>query len=139
MASGQSAKTTNIVVVGSIVVIVILVFSTIWAGRSARKDTAKAVSMVSLLYLDELAERREQVVGDNLKRNVRVMEIALGMIDEKALSNIEHLRAYQKNMKRLFNLERFAFVDKDGLTYTAKEGVVKDEHLYFFDQILMLA
>ena len=60
MASGQSAKTTNIVVVGSIVVIVILVFSTIWAGRSARKDTAKAVSMVSLLYLDELAERREK-------------------------------------------------------------------------------
>ena len=133
MASGQSAKTTNIVVVGSIVVIAILVFGTIWTGRSARKDTAKAVSTVSLLYLDELAERREQVVGDNLKRNVRVMKIALGMIDEKALSNIEHLRAYQKNMKRLFNLERFAFVDKDGLTYMAKEGVVKDEHLYFFD------
>ena len=55
MASEQNAKTTNIVVIGSIVVIAILVFGTIWTGRSARKDTAKAVSTVSLLYLDELA------------------------------------------------------------------------------------
>ena len=63
MASGQSAKTTNILVVGSIFVIAILLFGMIWAGRSARKDTAKAVSTVSLLYLDEPGETKRKDGG----------------------------------------------------------------------------
>ncbi len=133
MASGQNTKTTHIVVVGSIIVIAILVFGTIWTGQSARKDTAKAVSKVSHLYLDELAGRREKVVENNLNDNIRVMEIALGMIDEKSLVNIEHLRAYQQDMKRLFKLERFAFVDEEGSTYTANEGITQDVNLYSFD------
>jgi len=38
-----------------------------WMGAHARQDTEEAVRSVSLLYLDELAGRREQVVEDNLQ------------------------------------------------------------------------
>jgi len=133
MASGQNANTTRIVVIGSCIVIVLLVFGTIWVQRSARKDTSEAVGSVSLLYLNELAGRREQVVEDNLKNSIRAMGIALGMIDEDDLDSLEHMRAYQRNMKKLFNLERFAFVDKDGLTYTADEGILQEMEHYAFD------
>ena len=36
-------------------------------------------------------------------------------------------------MKQLFNLERFAFVDSDGLVYTADEGIQNDIDQYSFD------
>ncbi|MBQ9368560.1 MAG: hypothetical protein IJT83_12330, partial [Victivallales bacterium] len=91
------------------------------------------MSKVSHLYLDELAGRREKVVENNLNDNIRVMEIALGMIDEKSLINLEHLRAYQQDMKQLFKLERFAFVDEAGSTYTANEGITQNVNLYSFD------
>jgi hypothetical protein len=35
-------------------------------GRTAGRDTEQAVRSVSLLYPDELADRREQVVENNL-------------------------------------------------------------------------
>ncbi|MCR4838447.1 MAG: response regulator [Eubacterium sp.] len=45
----------------------ILIFGTLWMGSRAAKDSADAVHSVSLLYLDELAGRREQVVEKNLQ------------------------------------------------------------------------
>ena len=56
--------------IGGVIVAVILVFGTMWMGRIAKKDTEDAVRSVSLLYLDELAGRREQVVASNLKNSI---------------------------------------------------------------------
>ena len=114
-------NTVGIVIAGGLIVAAIMVLGTIWTGRSARKDTVEAVRSVSMLYLDELAGRREQVVEDNLNDNIRVINIALDMITEEDLSDLEHMRAYQRNVKQLFALERFAFVDADGMVYTADE------------------
>ena len=102
-------------------------------GQSAHKDTVEAVRSVSLLYLDELAGRREQVVEGNLSDSIEEINIAVGLITEEDLSDLEHMRAYQREMKQLFNLERFAFVDSDGLVYTADEGVREDIGDYDFD------
>ena len=38
---------------------------------------------------------------------------------EDDLSDIEHLQAYQARMKKLYTLDKFAFVDTDGLIYTS--------------------
>ena len=62
----KNNRTTLIATVGGIALVIILVFGTIWVGRSARKDTESAVRSVSLLYLDELTGRREQVVAENM-------------------------------------------------------------------------
>ncbi len=60
-------KTTGIIAVAIVSIAVILIFGTIWLGKVAGRDTEKAVRNVSLLYLDELAVRREQVVSSKLE------------------------------------------------------------------------
>ena len=122
-----------ITIAGIIILAVILIGGTIQLGRSAHEDTVKAVRSVSLLYLDELAGRREQVVEDNLSDHINVMDIAIGLINDEDLSSLDNMRKYQRNMKHLFNLDRFAFVDSDGLVYTADEGVMDDIADYDFD------
>ena len=104
---------------GGAVLVCILVFGTIWSGNTARNDTESAVRSVSLLYLDELAGRREQVLSANMQEKINVIGTALDMLTGEDLSDNAHLQAYQTRIKRLFNLERFAFVGADGLIYTA--------------------
>ena len=92
----------------------ILVFGTIWPGNRARNDTEKAARSVSLLYLDELAGRREQVVADNLQEKITVIGTALELMTEDDLSDLAHLQVYQAKMKRLFVLDKFAFWMRTG-------------------------
>ena len=115
----RKRNTTSIAVIGSIVVILIVVFGTVWMGRSAKKDTEEAVRSVSLLYLDELAGRREQVVENNLQQKINEIRTAVEMMSEEDLSDKAHLEEYQRRMKQLFLLDRFAFVDTEGLIYTS--------------------
>ena len=121
-----------VIIVGVIILIGILVAGTIWVGNAASKDTEKAVRSVSLLYLDELAGRREHVVESNLNTNISNIRIAIGLMTEDDLSDMEHLQAYQARMKELYGLEKFAFVDTNGLIYTSL-GTQTDIDQYRFD------
>lgn len=105
--------------IGGALIALILIFGTIWTGHKAKQDNENAVNSVSLFYLDELAGRREQVVSSTLKKNIRDLKTAVGLMTEEDLSDIPHLQAYQARMKKLFTLEKFAFVDTDGLIYTS--------------------
>ena len=106
-------------IIGGLIVIAIFVIGTIIMGGAAHNDTAKAVHSVSSFYLDELAGRREQVVANNLEREIEDLQVAVGLLTEDDLSDTEHLQAFQARMKRLYRLEKFAFVDTDGLIYTS--------------------
>ena len=119
MKHSRSKSTVTIAIIGSTVFILVLLVGTILTGLMATKDTEKAVESVSLLYLDELAGRREQVVSANLNKKIEDMNVALELMDEEDLSDIEHLQIYQARMKRIYKLEKFAFVDSDGLIYTS--------------------
>ena len=112
-------STISIVIIGSVIFLLILVIGTILSGFLTTKDTEKAVESVSVLYLDELAGRREQVVSANLNRKIEDMSVAIELMDGSDLSDIEHLQAYQARMKRIYKLEKFAFVDDAGLIYTS--------------------
>ena len=68
---------TTIAIFGSLLLTVILVAGTMWMGSRARRDTEEAVRSVSLLYLDELAGRREQVVEDNLREKIQTVKRAI--------------------------------------------------------------
>ena len=125
-------KNTLITAIGFIIVFLILVLGTFMMTRSAKKDTEEAVRSVSFLYLDELAGRREQVVANNLKGRISVIHTALGLMTDEDLSDAEHLQAYQARIKQLFSLEKFAFVDTDGLIYTST-GILTDNDGYSFD------
>lgn len=130
---GEGRKSMMVVAVtGSIVVALILVFGTLWTGRSASRDTEQAVRNVSLLYLDELAGRREQVVASTLSDYISDMDVAIGLLTPDDLSSTEKLQAYQLRMKQLYGLEKFAFVDETGLIYTSR-GTRTDIDQYHFD------
>ena len=132
MAAEKKNLTTRIAVIGVLVVAAIMVGGTVWMSQSASRDTEDAVRSVSLLYLDELAGRREQVVESNLADDIARMETAVGLLNEEDLSDVEHLQAYQAEMKQLFKLEKFAFVDTNGTIYTAT-GSQEDISEYDFE------
>ena len=125
-------NTALIAAVGIIAVMLVMVIGTIQNGQSAKNATDEAVRTVSSLYLDELAGRREKVVSDNLKDKISDIHTALELIEESDLYSMESLQAYQSKMKRLFTLEKFAFVDSYGLIYTSK-GTQSDIAGYAFD------
>lgn len=122
----------GVAVIGGIAVALILVLGTIWTGRSASRDTEQAVRNVSLLYLDELAGRREQVVASTLSDYISDMDVAIGLLTPDDLSSMESLQAYQLRMKQLYGLEKFAFVDETGVIHTSR-GTRTDIDQYAFD------
>ena len=128
----KAVNTAAIAVAGDVIVMLVLVLSTMWMGQNAREDTERAVRSVSLLYLDELAGRREQVVAGNLQDRIFDMQTALELMTEEDLQDEEHRQAYQKKMKALFGLEKFAFVDINGRIYTSV-GIQDDIEQYHFD------
>jgi len=132
MAHKKVNQTTLIAIIGSLMVAVILVAGTIWMGSRARQDTEDAVRSVSLLYLDELAGRREQVVEDNLQEKIQTIRVAIDLMTEEDLSDKSHLERYQARMKQLYKLDKFAFVDTEGLIYTST-GTQNDIDEYAFD------
>ena len=113
------SSAAGFITVCGLLIMVLLVLITLWVGQGTRKDTDSAVRTVSILYLDELAGRREQVVGNNLQNSIRTIHVAIELLSEEDLSDKAHLEAYQLRMKKLYELEKFAFVDTDGLIYTS--------------------
>ena len=132
MNTAGKKHTAFIAAAGALILSVILVAGTLWMGRAARRDTENAVRTVSLLYLDELAGRREQVVEDNLAEKIRLIQIAIDLMSEEDLRDKQHMEAYQTRMKQLLNLDKFAFVDSEGLIYSST-GLQTNIHEYSFD------
>ena len=118
--------------IGLIAIAMVLVFGTMWIGRSASQSTVQAVRSVSLLYLDELARRRKRVVEDMLNDCIKTIHMATSLMEERDLTDLEHLQEFQKRMKKLFKLEKFAFVDTKGMIYTSL-GMQMDIDQYHFD------
>ena len=117
---------------GAVAVILILFYGTFWNSKRANVDTEKAVNSVSLLYLEELAGRRAQVVSSSLNYYLEKIHIAVSLIEEDDLKSVENLQHYQDRMKKLYSLEKFAFVDTEGVVYTSS-GPQTDIEQYPFD------
>ncbi|MBR6959329.1 MAG: hypothetical protein IKH76_02500, partial [Clostridiales bacterium] len=132
MRSLGSKSTVTIVVIGIIIFLLVMTVGTVLSGVLATKDTEKAVESVSLLYLDELAGRREQVVSANLNKKIEDLKVALELMEPENLADMKHLQAYQARMKRIYKLEKFAFVDEEGLIYTSL-GTQTNIDDYHFD------
>ena len=132
MNHGTKKYTAAITVIGTLIIAIILVAGTMWMGSHARRDTEEAIRSVSLLYLDELAGRREQVVEANLQEKIQTIRVAIELMTDEDLSDKAHLEAYQMRIKQLYHLNKFAFVDTDGLIYTST-GTQNNIDEYSFD------
>jgi signal transduction histidine kinase/CheY-like chemotaxis protein len=131
----ETKKRIGIVGIATIVgpiIAIILVLGTIFTGRHASGDTEKAVRNVTLLFMDELANRREQVVASKLSSYINDLDVAVGLLGPEDLASTASLQNYQLRMKQLYGLEKFAFVDTAGIIYTSR-GTRTDIDLYNFD------
>ena len=128
----HKVNSVSIAAMGCFIVAIILIIGTFALGRVANNDTKEAVKNVSLLYLSELAGRREQVVSSILDDYIRDMDVAVGMLTAEELSSVESLQEYQFRMKQLYDLDKFAFVDTEGVIYTSR-GTRSDIDQYAFD------
>ncbi|MBR4328872.1 MAG: hypothetical protein IKP71_03395, partial [Candidatus Riflebacteria bacterium] len=117
---------------GAASVILILFYGTFWNSKRANVDTEKAVNSVSLLYLEELAGRRAQVVSSSLNYYLEKIHTAISLLESDDLMSVENLQRYQDRMKKLYSLEKFAFVDTEGVVYTSS-GPQTDIEQYPFD------
>ena len=120
------------IIIGAILVALVMIAGTFWTGRAANDSMEEAVRSVSLMYLDELAGRREQVIVSNLKDSVGNISAGISLMDEIDLIDSEHLQSYQRRMKKAFGLERFAFIDTEGTVYTSI-GTEPDASKYQFN------
>ena len=84
-------KTVVIITVCSVFIVLLLVLGTLWLGQSTKSDTDTAVRTVSLLYLDELAWRREQVVENNLNGNINTIRVAMDLLTRIMKSAGKHV------------------------------------------------
>ena len=89
MNLGQKNGMVREAVIGSLIFAIMLVAGTLWMGRSASRDTDTAVRSVSLLYLDELAGRRAQVVASTLGGYISNLDVAIGLMTKEDLSSVE--------------------------------------------------
>ncbi|MCR5451261.1 MAG: hypothetical protein K6F00_01375, partial [Lachnospiraceae bacterium] len=128
----QNNRLLRIIVIGIVIIAVILVGTTIVIGKQASADTEKAVRSVSLMYLDELASRRAQVVESSLESYSNQLDVALESLKASDLENFDSFRDYLARMERLYNIKRFAFIDSSGLIYTSK-GTRTDIEQYELD------
>lgn len=122
-----------IVATGVAIILIILVAGTIWMSHAARQDTDKAIRKVSLLYLDELAGRREQVVEANLDNRIETIEIAVSLMTDDDLATEKARQDYQARMKALYHLDKFAFVGESGTIYKATGQSDDEIGNYSFD------
>ena len=122
----------TILIAGGVIVAAILIVGMLFTGRKASDDTGEAVRSVSLLYLDELAGRREQVVESVLNDYISDIDIALGLMEKSDLESVDSFQQYQAKMKQMYGLEKFAFVDTKGIIYTSR-GTRTDIEEYGID------
>ncbi len=132
MENEQKKDVMKAAIIGSVIVAFILIIGTFWSGNSASSDTENAVRTVSLLYLDELAGRREQVVASAFGDYITNITNGLSIMTKDDLSSVEKLQAYQAKVKKIYGFQRFAFVADDGLIYTSM-GTRTDIGVYNFD------
>ena len=133
---GRRTRNAPVAAFGAVLIGAIMILSNLWMGQSARKSTEQAVQSVSNFYLQELAGRREQIVSSNLASSVQNMYSAVKLMTADDLSDMAHLQAFQARMKKLFALEKFAFVDTEGLIYTSL-GTQDNIHEYAFNHQIL--
>lgn len=88
-------------------------------GFFTQYQTEEAVYSLTKFYLEELAERRTDVIEANLNERKLQMEAAVRGIAVDDLEDEEILREYLAFVQTFNSLDMFAMVDEDGMVYTA--------------------
>ena len=89
--------------IGSIIIMVTIMFNTIWSAKQTLNATDDAVSAVSSFYLEAMADRRAQTVTNLISNNFTQMEKALTVFADEGIEDQEHLRKVIGRIKQLLS------------------------------------
>ena len=128
-------RTLIVVILSIAFMAAVLYISNTWTIQSAHRSAEEAVHSVSDFYLRELAERREQVVASTLNSYIENIYTTVGLLEMQDLTDLFHLMMFQARIEKLYELEKFAFVDTDGLIYTSF-GIRRNIQDYAFSRTL---
>ena len=115
----KNRSTRFIWILGGLLTAVILVGNVVFMGFFTQYQTEEAVYSLTKFYLEELAERRTDVIEANLNERKLQMEAAVRGIAVDDLEDEETLREYLAFVQTFNSLDMFAMVDEDGMVYTA--------------------
>ena len=113
------------IAISNITIAISLIAGAIYLGYSA-------IQNISSMFVEELANRREQFIESKLDDYISSLQFAVELLTPENLSSEENFQSYQYRLKHVYGLERFAFVDSHGLIYTSS-GTRDDISLYDFD------
>ena len=114
--SGRSFVITA--ALGSTLIMLILIVSTLWASKQTISSTNNAVSVVSSFYLEDMADHNARTITNLIDNNFIQMGKAIEFIKGEGISSQEELRTMLGRIKSLLSLSRFALVDEDNIVYT---------------------
>lgn len=119
MKKGITWKTFVITAVaGSVLIMLILILSTIWASNRIITTTDDAVSSVSSFYLEAMADNNAETIVNLINSNFAQMDKAVEYLRNEGIGSQEEFRAVIGRIKSLLSLSRFALVDEDNIVYT---------------------
>ena len=122
-------------IIGGVIALTTLVVGTVVIGFSSTRRANEAAEKVSKFYLTELVSRRGEVVIENLENRKDNLNIALDLMSDEDLADLDSFQEYQRRIKNLYKLEKFAFVDEDDTIYTS-DGPQTNIKEYQFDHTL---
>ena len=131
----NSRKIRLAAIIGGIIALTVLLVGTVIIGFASTKRANEAAEKVSNFYLTELVSRRGEVVIRNLEDRKDNLSTALDLMSDEDLSDLDHFQEYQRRIKSLYKLEKFAFVDESDTIYTS-QGQQTNISEYQFDHTL---
>ncbi len=134
--SGLRQNIAFTAIVGAIIISATLVFTTIWIGRATTRDTNHAVNAVSGFYLQELTDRREQVVSATLNTAFKQIHNAVEIMEAKDLIDVKTLRNYLLRVKTICDWELFALVDQNNTIYRSAMTEHEVSNYPFLDAVI---
>lgn len=131
----NSRKIRLAAIIGGVIALIVLLVGTVIIGFASTKRANEAAEKVSNFYLTELVSRRGEVVIQNLEDRKDNLSTALDLMSDEDLSDLDHFQEYQRRIKSLYKLEKFAFVDESDTIYTS-QGQQTNISEYQFDHNL---
>lgn len=111
------SKTFIITFLGSILLILVFVTTTMWIAYTSRSFTEETAGKVSEFYIEELALNRAKDVSEILRRNYGYLINSLKVITEEDLKSVKSLRSYLSKIKTLYGIFSISFIDDKGYIY----------------------
>lgn len=113
--------------------LVIVIFSTMWLMKTSQTTTENGVYSVSSMYLEELTVQKARQFTDTLDSQIQQLLVTVRSLRAADVRDQNTMQAYIGEMKEINGFDFFALVDDQGMIYksdTVFPGISKFDFLF---------